>query len=93
MPSFEMYLSFIFSKIKHCHIYETFKENVKSPGDFASDAWNTEKLISAYDARKKFEMIGAITFNSAAKETWSTLYRHIKHFVTFQNYESFQTFR
>ena len=33
-----MYLSFIFSEIKHCLIYETFKENVKSPGDFASDA-------------------------------------------------------
>lgn len=42
---------------------------MKSPGDFASDAWNTEKLINAYDARKKLEIIGAITFSSAAKET------------------------
>lgn len=43
-------------------------KNVSLPGDFASDAWNTEKLINAYDARKKFEMIGAITFNSARKQ-------------------------
>lgn len=48
---------------------QNFLKNVKSPGDFASDAWNTEKLINAYDARKKLEIIGAITFSSAAKET------------------------
>lgn len=38
------------------------------PGDLASEAWNTEKFIKAYDAKKKFEMIGAITFSSARKE-------------------------
>lgn len=37
------------------------------PGDFASEAWNTEKLIKAYEAKKKLEIIGAMTFNSAVK--------------------------
>lgn len=37
------------------------------PGEFASDAWNTEKLIRAYDAKKKLEMMGAMMFNSAAE--------------------------
>lgn len=37
------------------------------PGELASDAWNTEKLMRAYDARKKLEMIGAMTFNSAGE--------------------------
>jgi hypothetical protein len=31
----------------------------------ARDAWNTEKFIKAYEARKKFEMMGAMTFSSA----------------------------
>lgn len=50
-------------------VFTNFFKNVKLPGDFASDAWNTEKLINAYDARKKFEIIGAITFSSATKQT------------------------
>lgn len=37
------------------------------PGDFAREAWNTEKLIKAYEAKKKFEIIGAMTFSSAVK--------------------------
>lgn len=61
---------------------------MKSPGDFASDAWNTEKLINAYEARKKFEIIGAITFNSAAKETR----KKISVFKT-TNSEIFLTFK
>lgn len=37
------------------------------PGDFAREAWNTEKLIKAYEAKKKLEIIGAMTFSSAVK--------------------------
>lgn len=39
------------------------------PGDLAYEAWKQEKLISAYEARKKLEMMGAMTFSSAARET------------------------
>lgn len=35
------------------------------PGDLAYEAWKQEKLMRAYDARKKLEMMGAITFNWA----------------------------
>jgi hypothetical protein len=34
----------------------------------AYEAWKQEKLISAYEARKKLEMMGAMTFSSAARE-------------------------
>lgn len=61
---------------------------MKSPGDFASDAWNTEKLINAYEARKKFEIIGAITFNSAARET-----RNKFNVFKPTNFEIFLTFK
>lgn len=43
------------------------------PGDFAREAWNTEKLIKAYEAKKKLEIIGAITFSSAVKPKTSRL--------------------
>lgn len=33
----------------------------------AREAWKQEKLMSAYEARKKLEMIGAITLSSAAR--------------------------
>lgn len=35
------------------------------PGELARDAWNTEKFMRAYEAKKKFEMMGAIMFSSA----------------------------
>ena len=38
------------------------------PGLLEIDAWNTEKLIRAYAARKKFESRGAIAFSWAAKD-------------------------
>lgn len=38
------------------------------PGELASEAWNTEKFMSAYEARKKLEMMGAMTFSSAGDE-------------------------
>jgi len=38
------------------------------PGLLEMDAWNTEKLIRAYAARKKFESRGAIAFSWAAKD-------------------------
>lgn len=43
------------------------------PGDFAREAWNTEKLIKAYEAKKKLEIIGAMTFSSAVKQEQSRL--------------------
>lgn len=39
------------------------------PGELASEAWNTEKLMSAYEAKKKLEMIGAMMFSSATQRT------------------------
>lgn len=33
------------------------------------EAWNTEKLMRAYEAKKKLEMIGAMMFNSATPRT------------------------
>lgn len=44
------------------------------PGDLAYEAWKQEKLISAYEARKKLEMMGAMTFSSAARETEPHMY-------------------
>jgi len=38
-----------------------------SPGELAKEAWNTEKLMRAYEARKKLEMIGAMTFSCAGE--------------------------
>lgn len=35
------------------------------PGELAREAWKTEKLMRAYEARKKLEMMGAMMFNSA----------------------------
>jgi hypothetical protein len=36
------------------------------PMDFAKEAWNVLKLMSAYAARKKLEINGAIAFSSPA---------------------------
>jgi hypothetical protein len=36
------------------------------PTGFAKDAWNVLKFISAYAARKKLEINGAIAFSSPA---------------------------
>lgn len=37
------------------------------PGELAREAWNTEKLMRAYEARKKLEMMGAMMFSSAKR--------------------------
>lgn len=43
-----------------------------------SDAWNVEKFTSAYAARKKLEISGAMALSSAGKQTPITLdYNHI----------------
>lgn len=44
------------------------------PGELAREAWNTEKLMRAYEAKKKFEMIGAMMFSSATHRTEITFY-------------------
>lgn len=38
------------------------------PGELASEAWKTEKLMRAYEARKKLEIMGAMMFNSANRQ-------------------------
>lgn len=38
---------------------------VRLPGELAREAWKTEKLMRAYEARKKLEMMGAMMFSSA----------------------------
>lgn len=44
------------------------------PGELAREAWNTEKLMRAYEARKKLEMIGAMMFSSATQRTENMFY-------------------
>lgn len=44
-------------------------EDWTGPGDLAYDAWKQEKLMRAYDARKKLEMTGAMVLSSAETET------------------------
>lgn len=39
------------------------------PGELAREAWNTEKLMRAYEAKKKLEMIGAMMLSSATQTT------------------------
>lgn len=36
----------------------------RHPTGFARDAWKVEKFIKVYAAKKKFEIKGAIKFNS-----------------------------
>lgn len=43
------------------------------------DAWNTEKLMRAYEARKKLEMIGAMMFNSAERKHKRIIIRQEKN--------------
>ena len=38
------------------------------PGELAREAWKTEKLMRAYEARKKLEMMGAMMFSSPDRQ-------------------------
>lgn len=46
--------------------YLTLKVGLQPTG-LARDAWNVEKFMRVYAARKKLEMRGAIKFNSPMK--------------------------
>lgn len=51
-----------------CDIFDSFTLNVgRHPTGFAKLAWNVEKLTNMYAAKKKFEINGAIAFNSPIK--------------------------
>lgn len=60
------------------------------PGELASEAWNTEKLIKAYDAKKKLEMMGAITFSWAVRKKKSNSQLGTEQNLQFHDLQSSQ---